>query len=71
MSQIKKLRDRKQFRMSIDIDELLHREIKVESAKRGISIKDFLISLIEEKLESYAEESIYLSKTSRNCYRVD
>lgn len=71
MDQMKKLRLNRQFRMSIDIDELLHREIKVESAKRGISIKNFLISLIEEKLESYGEEANILPKASRDRYRAN
>lgn len=47
---VKEIQDGSKQRLTLDIPLELHRRIKIRAAERGMSIKDFAISLFEKDL---------------------
>ncbi len=41
--------------ITIRVPEELHRDIKIEIAKRGISLKDYILMLVQKNLDSKKE----------------
>ena len=38
--------------ISVKVDEEFHREVKIQAAKEGVTIQDYVIALITKDLES-------------------
>ena len=49
--------DNKLTRMSIDIAEKEHKKIKMKAAKDGVSIREFVIDCIQDKINLKDKES--------------
>ncbi|MDP1608976.1 MAG: hypothetical protein Q8L98_06660 [Chlamydiales bacterium] len=46
-------------RMSIDIDSRDHKKIKMKAAKKGVSIREFVIDCIQDKMDASYQEKEY------------
>lgn len=46
-------------RMSIDIDSRDHKKIKMKAAKKGVSIREFVIDCIQDKMDASCPEKEY------------